>query len=154
MVYWPSKKRRVNIEVSDSPLLAREPGARVPLKEVGLRKDRRRHQSLLLSTNGPRMECTEMALFLTRFHPAKKLIEPKCVKSFINAHFQTITENVTLKVPLGLDTWNISFIRPRVLVENTDSEVGRKAKQSTDWKGLSPWLLPVGLALERYWYRS
>lgn len=29
------------------------------------------------------------------------LIEPKCVKSFINAHFQTITENVTLAVPFG-----------------------------------------------------
>lgn len=100
------------------------------------------------------MECKEMALFLTQFHPAKKLIEPKCVKSFISAHFQTITENVTLAVPLGLDTWNTLFIRTRVLVENMDSEVARKAKRSTDWKGLSPWLLPVGLALERYWCRS
>lgn len=66
---------------------------------------------MLWLTNGARMECKEMALFLTQFHPPKKLIEPKCVKSFINAHFQTITENVTLAVPLGLDTWNALFIR-------------------------------------------
>lgn len=59
-----------------------------------------------------------------------------------------------LQSPLSLDTRNALFIRNRMLVENMDAEVGGKTKRNTDWKGLSPWLLPVRLALERYWCRS
>lgn len=76
------------------------------------------------------------------------------MKSFISAHFQTIRENVTLAVPLGLDTRTVLLIETEVLAKNMDSEVGKESQVKHKLERAQPLAVTKALALERYWCRS